>query len=50
MGLKFKILEISPQVIYMTLYAESAADLIDHFPDAFVRKNVAHGYDVVTTL
>ena len=34
----------------MTLYAESAADQTDHFSDAFVRENVAHGYDVVTTL
>ena len=50
MGLKFKILEISPQVIYMTLYAESAADQTDHFADAFGCENVAHGYDVVTTL
>ena len=30
----------------MTLYAEIAADQTDHFADAFVRENVAHGYDV----
>ena len=34
----------------MTLYAESAADLTEHFADAFVRENVAHNYGVVTTL
>ena len=34
----------------MTLYAESAADQTDHFVDAFFRKNVAHGLDIVTTL
>ena len=33
----------------MTLYAESAADQTDHFADAFVRKNVVHGCDVVMT-
>ena len=33
----------------MTLYAERAADHTDHFADAFVRKNVARGYDVVMT-
>ena len=34
----------------MALYAESAADQTDHFANAFVSENVAHGYDVVTTL
>ena len=34
----------------MKLYAESAADQTDHFAEAFVRENVDHGYDVVTTL
>ena len=34
----------------MALYAESVADQTNHFTDAFVRKNDAHGYDVVTTL
>ena len=29
---------------------ESVAALTDHFADAFVRKNVAHVYDVVATL
>ena len=32
----------------MTLYAESAADQTDHFAYAFVCKNVANGYEVVT--
>ena len=45
MGLNFKILQI-----YTTLYEESAAGQTDHFADTFVRKNVPHGYDVVTTL
>ena len=43
MGLNFKTLQMSP----MTVYAESAADQTDHFVDAFVCKNVAHGPDVV---
>ena len=34
----------------MTLYAESAVDQTENFADAFVRENVAHDYDVVTTL
>ena len=34
----------------MTLYTKSAADLADHFADAFVRKNIVHGYDDVRTL
>ena len=29
---------------------ESVADQTDYFADAFVRENVAYGYDVVTTL
>ena len=33
----------------MTLYAESPADQTDQFANAFVRENVAHGYDFVTT-
>ena len=32
----------------MTLYAESAAYQTNHFPKVFVRKNVKHGYDVMT--
>ena len=49
---RFKIKKKSnkPRFIYMTLYAESAADWTDHFADAFVCENVVHGYDVVTTL
>ena len=34
----------------MTLYAENAADQTDHFAYAFVHENIAHGYDIVTTL
>ena len=34
----------------MTLYTENIADLADHFADVFVRKNIAYGYDVETTL
>ena len=34
----------------MTLYTESVADQTDHFADAYVRKNVAFRYDIVTTL
>ena len=40
-------------IICLTLYMESVADpndLNDHLADVFVRKNVAYGYDVVTTL
>ena len=52
MGLNLKILQMSPtfMIICMTLYTESVADQTDHFTDVFVRKNVAYGYDVVTTL
>ena len=32
----------------MTLYAENLEAQTDHFADAFVRENVAYGYDVVT--
>ena len=39
-----------PRVIYTALYDESTADQPDYFAYAFVRENVAHGYDVVTTL
>ena len=42
--------ENEPCNICMTLYTESIADKIDHFPDAFVREKVVYGYDVVTTL
>ena len=34
----------------MTLYTESAADRTDHFANAFVSANVAHGYDAVAIL
>ena len=33
----------------MTLYAESLEAQTDHFADAFVRENVAYGYDDVLT-
>ena len=39
-----------PFIICMTLYTESNVDQTDHSADVFVRKNVAYGYDVVTTL
>ena len=32
----------------MTLYMERIADQTDHFPDVFVRENVAYSYDVMT--
>ena len=31
----------------MTLYTESVADQTDHFADAFVRVNIAYGYDAM---
>ena len=34
----------------MTLYTERIVDQTDQFADSFVRKNIVHGYDVVTTL
>ena len=34
----------------MTLYTERFPDQTNHFADVFVRKNVAYGDDVVTTL
>ena len=34
----------------MALYTESVADQTDHFPNAFVRKNIVYGYEVVATL
>ena len=48
MGLNFKILKMSPK-LFARRCTESVADQTDHFADAFVRKNVAHGYEVVTT-
>ena len=51
MGLNLKKnLKNEPSVICMTSYMESVADHTVHFEDAFVWENVAHGYDVVTTL
>ena len=44
---KLKNTSNKPRVIYMTLYAESAADQTDHSADTFVRENVAYVYDVV---
>ena len=46
-GFEFKNTLNKPQVIYITVYAESAVDKTDHFAHASVRKNVAHRYDVV---
>ena len=37
-------------MIRMKLNTESVADQTDHFAGAFVRENVAYGYDVLTTL
>ena len=34
----------------MTLYAERARDKTNHFAYDFACENVAHGYDIVTTL
>ena len=39
-----------PCVICISLYTESVAVQTEHFADAFVRENVANGYDVVTML
>ena len=39
---------MSPVLFYMTLYTESIADQTDHSANAFVRENVAYGYDVMT--
>ena len=39
-----------PCIICMMLYMESVADQSDHFTDAFVRQNIAYGFDVVMTL
>ena len=46
-GFKLKNASSKPQVIYMTLYAESAADQTDQFADDFVLENIAYGFDVV---
>ena len=45
MGLNLKILQMSPELLYRkhTVYRKT-----DHLTDAFVRENVAYGYDVVT--
>ena len=45
MGLNLNILKMNPK-----LFMERVADQTDYFTDAFVRENVAYGYDVVTTL
>ena len=37
-----------PCIICMTLYTESLEDQTDHFADAFVRKDIAYGYDIMT--
>ena len=44
-GFKLENTWNEPRVIYMTLYTESIADQTDPFAEAFVRENVAHGYD-----
>ena len=47
--LNFKILKMSPE-IFARCYKESVVNQTDHFADAFVRKNVVYGYDVVMRL
>ena len=49
-GFELKNTSNKPLVIYMRLYAGSTAGQTDHFADALVCENLAHGYDVVTTL
>ena len=36
--------------LFALRYTESAVAQTHHFPNAFVRENVAYGYDIVTTL
>ena len=50
LGFKLQNTSNQPRVIYMELYAESSADQTDHFVDAFVSNNLAHGHDVVRML
>ena len=45
MALNVKIIKMSP-----ALFARHIADQTDHFADAFVRENVAYGYDAVMTI
>ena len=47
-GVNLKILKMSPK-LFAWRYTESMADQTDHFADAFVHKNMAYGFDVVTT-
>ena len=49
MVFNLKIIKMSPE-LFARGYTESAVDQTDHFAEAFVRENVASGYDVVTTL
>ena len=49
MGLNLKILQMSPE-LFTWRFIESVADQTDHFANAFVRENVAYGYDVETML
>ena len=41
-GFKLQNTLDKPRVVYITLYAESAADQTDHFADVFARENDAH--------
>ena len=43
-------LENKTYIICMMLHMENVEYQTDHFANAFVRENVAYGYDVVTTL
>ena len=49
LGFELENTQNEPCFICMTLYMENVADKTDHFADAFIRENVAYGYDVVTT-
>ena len=46
-GLNLKILQMSPE-LFTWRYIQKAQT--DHFTDAFVRENIAFGYDVMTML
>ena len=49
MGKNLKMLKMSPD-LFARRYIRNVAVLTDHFADAFVRKTVAYGFGVVTTL
>ena len=49
-GFKLENTENEREVICMKLHKESVADQTDNFASAFIRKNVAYGYEYVTRL